>query len=316
MSLIDYDAAPGATGNYVRIKIDYGAGPNVTVYGWKVSSSSYINIGTMGRTGGTIVYNATNGGTIGSAAGTNQNYLQIRGSNYYNLGTIPSSGYDIPNILGYTPSAIVPSLNGPMSDIPPIGVGATPLPLTGTIIIAELYYDFAATLKVGSNTYTDIWYITDRYLATSGNVPCVRGDSLVEIYDPVTKTVNNIRADNVKSGDLVNSLFRGYVPVVISAVLFGKDENWSLFKKDCLGPNKPSADFYIKGMHPLFINGKEIPACDVPERTPVDENYGKVYTFVTDQREPIKINGLDVMTWTYDDFMSFVDSKGITWCRL
>jgi len=76
-----------------------------------------------------------------------------------------------------------------------------------------------------------------------------------------------------------------------------------LIQKGLLGENKPSEDFYVTPTHPILIKNCEIQAKNIIGAKKVKLDKQKVYSLVSDNRESVYINNLDVICWKYDEFM-------------
>lgn len=78
-------------------------------------------------------------------------------------------------------------------------------------------------------------------------------------------------------------------------IQFGKDFLYNIrrFHKK----RYTNADFYVTSGHRIMINGKEVKARDILQGKKVNIIPQKIYTICTEKRIPIKINGLDVITW-------------------
>lgn len=144
---------------------------------------------------------------------------------------------------------------------------------------------------------------------------CFSGDSVVETFGN-NNMVNNVCAKDVKTGMLVNSAQRGIVPILANIHMFGRPENWYRLRQNCLGPNLPTNDLYIKGSHPILLNDKEVLVRDIPEAEAINYELDNVYTFVTEEREAVKINGIYVYTWNMQDWISHANKHGIIWHSL
>jgi hypothetical protein len=139
---------------------------------------------------------------------------------------------------------------------------------------------------------------------------CFRGDSIVTVLNKETNEEETKEAKNVVKGDLVKSTTRDFVPVLANIVTFNATQ-YCLLKKDCLGVNLPNHDFYATPGHPIFVNGKEMKASEIPEAEKVTVDAEEVYSFVTEEREYIKINNLDVCTWRPDKWDEYKKKTGI-----
>ena len=145
-------------------------------------------------------------------------------------------------------------------------------------------------------------------------VICYSGKSKILAKNKLTGEINEVNADEIIAGthEVYNMTNNCFVPVKLN-IVSGFVNHFMLIKKDLLGINQPSEDFYVTPGHMIMINGKETKARDIIQAIKITTEPQKVYSICTTRRYPIMINGLDVMTWRYDKWMSYAKKQGISW---
>ena len=86
-----------------------------------------------------------------------------------------------------------------------------------------------------------------------------------------------------------------------------------MIKKDSIGENQPSSDFYVTGGHVIVINGKETKARRIPNAKKVKVRSQKVYSICIEERQPILVNNLDVMAWGESEFLEHAKKVTLNW---
>jgi hypothetical protein len=145
------------------------------------------------------------------------------------------------------------------------------------------------------------------------NQICFRGDSLVKIKNDygIEKT---IAARDVRAGEhLVYSTTKNEFVELVHNVVTGPTKRFFLIKKDSLGPGQPSNDFYVTGSHRVIYKGFEIKARDFPGATRVKIPAENLYTFVVQDRQPVSINGLEVMAYSVDEWENYREYRRLDW---
>ncbi|XWV24567.1 hypothetical protein QJ856_gp1224 [Tupanvirus deep ocean] len=153
--------------------------------------------------------------------------------------------------------------------------------------------------------------------AIEANTICYSGESSVLTKNILTGEIADIKAKDVFSDvhevfDTANKIF---VPVKLN-IISGTTKKFRKIKKNSLGENQPSEDFYVTSGHVLVINGKEVKARNIPQAKKIrKKKKEKLYSICTEKRVPIVVNGLDVMSWGYDEWMEKVSKTGIAWAN-
>lgn len=145
-------------------------------------------------------------------------------------------------------------------------------------------------------------------------VVCYSGESLILTKNIITNEIKQVKAKKVYSDthlvfDSENSIF---VPVKLNIVT-GNINRFMYIKKDSIDKSIPSSDFYVTSGHILKINGKMIKARDVNEAVRVSVPAQKVYSICTDKKTTILINGMEVTTWGYADWIKYAKKIGLSW---
>jgi hypothetical protein len=206
--------------------------------------------------------------------------------------------------------------NNPLTIIDRIGSNAT-IPSSGdtnistNAIVPQFAFDDDYYLKIGFTGSRNIlsWQINLRDILAITDL-CFRGNSLVTVLNKETNTEFTKLAKDIVKGDIVKSTSRGYV-TVLANLITGVTTEFYLFEKDCLGENTPDHDFYATAGHPLYINGTEVKAANVPQAIKVNVEPEEVYSIMTEEREYIKINNLDVCTWEPNEWEEFVKTHNL-----
>lgn len=132
---------------------------------------------------------------------------------------------------------------------------------------------------------------------------CYKDDSKVLVETEDGKTIEKLAKD-IYTGDMVFSFTRNkFVPVRLN-IVSGPTNAFVLIKKDSLGENTPSENFYITGGHKIMVDGAETKAIRVNNSKKVNLRSQMVYSISTDIREVISVNNLQVMTWSFNTWIN------------
>lgn len=143
---------------------------------------------------------------------------------------------------------------------------------------------------------------------------CYSGDSDILIKHTITNEIKNIKARDLISGihEVFNIDTQKFVPVKINIVC-GLTNRFILIKKNSISDNVPLTDFYITPGHMVVINGKHVKARDIPSGIRVKTKPQYIYSICTQHRCPIIVNGMHVLTWSYNKWISYASKNGISW---
>jgi hypothetical protein len=272
-----------SNGDYVNLKVVYDGSGLYLLYGSDlIGDWTDITTGIYRPQTENITIMDNSNMSIGDA------YV-INGSATY-TGTV--GGNDIGN------NGIIPS-NGSTS----LSIFATLPPKFSATIYVQLTFNG----KSDSNGY-----IINKRDILNDSSTCFRGDSLVTILNKETNEEITKLAKDIVKGDIVKSTTRGYVPVIANLIT-RKTNIFYLLKKNIFGENMPSNDFYITYGHPIFLNGKEIVSGKIPEAIEIKIEPESIYSIMTEEREYIKINNLDVCTWKETEWKDYAQKSNILW---
>ena len=151
-------------------------------------------------------------------------------------------------------------------------------------------------------------------IGLGGGVICYSGDSIITCKNKLTGRITDVKARDViaSTHEVYDTKNKKYIPIKYN-IISGLTERFMLIKKDALGKNKPTADFYVTSGHVLLINGKEIKARDIQCAKRVKVESEKVYSICTENSQPILVNGLDVMTWAEKKWLDYAIKKHLVW---
>ena len=155
----------------------------------------------------------------------------------------------------------------------------------------------------------------DAISLTLAESPCFSGKSIIRTKSITTGNIDDIPASDVYSNEhlVLNTLTNEFISIIYNAKT-GKTKRYMLFKKGVFGDNKPTEDLYITSGHKMLIDGEIIKAGKVPEKKVRKlKKYDQLYTISTKEACPIWINGLDVMTYSKEDFIAYAERKRFTW---
>ena len=154
----------------------------------------------------------------------------------------------------------------------------------------------------------------DDVSVTAIPIICYSGESIVNCRNKITREIADVKVKDITSTthEVYSTKNKKFVPVKYN-ILPGITNRFMLIKKDSLGENQPSEDFYVTSGHILLINGKEIKARRVPGAKRIKVNSEKVYSICVENRQPIMVNGLEVMAWGKSKWLDYADKKGLVW---
>jgi len=150
--------------------------------------------------------------------------------------------------------------------------------------------------------------------AIEAALACYSGKSLILTRNKLTGEIAEIQAKNVYADthevfDTVNQIF---IPIKLNIVA-GLTTRYVKIKKNSLGENMPNADFYVTSGHKIIINGFEIKAKYIPNTKRIKVKPENIYSICTENRTSIKVNGLNVIAWGYDEWMEKSSKRGLGW---
>lgn len=191
--------------------------------------------------------------------------------------------------------AISPAINN--------GINTNPL-------IADVPFDQRGTPFIRVNNST----INSGAFEFQSTSICFDGSARILTLDIGTNKISDLPADQVYSNrhlvyDTDNNEF---VPIVYN-IVSGHNDTFFRIKKHLFKCNKPFDDLFMTAGHPIKINGEEIPADKIVGAKMIKKSRREVYTICTEKRIPILINGIEVMTWSREDWNEYIKNNPITW---
>ena len=143
---------------------------------------------------------------------------------------------------------------------------------------------------------------------------CYASKSKILVRNISSGKISAMNAEDVITGthEVFNTSNKCFVPIKYN-IVSGLVNEFYLLRKNALGKNQPYEDFYVTGGHMLMINGKEVKARNIPQAIRIPVKQQNVYSICTDQKCPILVNGLNVMTWGYDKWTTYYKNRGIYW---
>lgn len=100
-----------------------------------------------------------------------------------------------------------------------------------------------------------------------------------------------------------------YIPVRHNAVIHGSCVVYKI-AADILGADQ---DLLITSGHFVHFEGQPVKARDIPGAVRLPEPHTVVYTIISDDWVPIKVNGIGVYTWSSHKWNMIVHKEGIVW---
>lgn len=131
--------------------------------------------------------------------------------------------------------------------------------------------------------------------------PCVRADALV-----TTASGDKVPIPKLANGDLLKD-YRGQPVRLESNVRISELQNvFVVFEPNSLGASVPERPLFVRPEHPILYDGFEVPAnCLVNGRSvslkELDSKHA-VHTLVTAHRTFVKIDGINVATWSAESW--------------
>jgi hypothetical protein len=145
------------------------------------------------------------------------------------------------------------------------------------------------------------------------NEICFRGDSMVKVKNKQNME-EYVAARDIRAGEyLVFSTTHHEYVKLLHNVITGPSNRFCLIKQDSLGLGLPFNDFYVTSGHRIVHNGVEFKARNLPNVIKVKIPSENLYTFVTEERQTILINGLEVMAYGNEEWKEYQKTRGLIW---
>jgi len=244
-------------------------------------------------------------------------------------GTYVSNGNNFIG-TGIGSTGFVNGVNGDQvgTNISPLDPMLNPLGNYGGPTLSRTLQPTSTAIDAGNNALVPIGIIYDqrgpgfpRIINGTVNIGsieaalvCYSGESFVLTKNILTGETSEIKAKNVYAGvhevfDTANQIF---IPVKLN-IIAGPTIRYIKIEKNMLGKNEPSEDFYVTSGHKIVINGIETKAKYIPNVKRIKVEPENVYSICVDKRTSIKINGLNVIAWGYDEWTNYSTKKGLSW---
>ncbi len=143
---------------------------------------------------------------------------------------------------------------------------------------------------------------------------CYSGRSKIRCRNIITYEVSDIAVSNITPDihEVYSADNQKFIPIMCNIVA-GITNKLLLIRKNIIAENLPSDDLYIASKHHVFINGIEIFAKNILHAKNTKVKPEMLYTICTQKREAIIINGLEVASWSYEDWLDYSLRKSIYW---
>ncbi len=145
---------------------------------------------------------------------------------------------------------------------------------------------------------------------TPTNPICYIGESKVLVKNKETNITSEICVKDINlDKHLVYSVTQNKFVKIIVNCISGETSDFILIKKNLFGENKPSEDFYITENHPIMFNNCEIMSQNIIGAEKIKLEKQLIYSLVTENREALLINNIEVICWKYSNFLKTYNKK-------
>jgi hypothetical protein len=143
---------------------------------------------------------------------------------------------------------------------------------------------------------------------------CFSGESVVHVKNIITNEISDILVEKLdpKVYHVYNTINNTFFPVLYN-IVSGTTKRFIVIEKNLFADNMPSKDFYVTSGHKILFNGIEIKSRNIPGNKKLKVKSSKIYTIVTEERMPILINNLPVMTYGYNEWINYANEKNLQW---
>lgn len=145
---------------------------------------------------------------------------------------------------------------------------------------------------------------------------CYSGRSKIKCRNIITNEISNVPVFEITPDvyEAYSADYNNFIPIIHN-IIAGITNRFILIKKNSITENEPFDDFYVSSKHHLFMNGHEIFAKNIKRAKKVEVKPEMLYSICTKKCQAIMINGLEVMTWSHDDWLDYSLRKNIYWYR-
>lgn len=185
-----------------------------------------------------------------------------------------------------------------------IAIGTIPwTQYTDTFTATDTTVGVTFTPALSANLFIDDVAIIP---ATQAAVLCYSGDSIVQVRNIRTNTLESIKVKHIDVA--VHHIYevtkQAYVPIQKLSVS-GSTTRYMLFTKDCLGHNIPNQDLKVTTGHCIIHNGIKQKANKFKEAKRIKVPSEPVYTVYLDYDGAIELNGLQVEAASVDKLIAY-----------
>ena len=143
---------------------------------------------------------------------------------------------------------------------------------------------------------------------------CFRKDTEILVRDIESNIEEVIAIDKIFSNRhlVFDTSSDSFIPIRIN-IITGMAKSMTLIKANLFGEGKPDRDLYVTPGHTLLVDGEKIKAKYVKGARTTKCELQLVYSICTDSQIPIIANGIEALTWGYEEWITNSEEKGLTW---
>ncbi|MEM3063512.1 MAG: hypothetical protein QW303_08230 [Nitrososphaerota archaeon] len=184
--------------------------------------------------------------------------------------------------------------------------------LTANFSTSTLKFIFNVEKDYGYFLIDDISMV--RVDTVDTGVICFSGNSLILTKNILTQEIKEIPARKVLSDRhlVYSTADKEFIPIKYNIVT-GPTTEYYLIRKNLLGENEPFDDLYVTAGHTILYKGIYTKAKNIPGSTKVHVKPENVYSICTDKKKLILVNGLQLLTWGFDDWIERANKKNLKW---
>lgn len=236
------------------------------------------------------------------------------------IGNVGSAnGFQIDNIIN-TPIDVGPFMNNggptltimPNSTSPAINNGNNEITINNFTPFPQLLTSYGFRDQRGYERFVSN---VDIGAVEFNSVPiCYSGNSIVLIKNKDSGQISEMMVKNVYSDkhQVFSINDNDFVDILANAIT-GPTTRYRKIIKNFFAPNQPSTDFYVTGGHKIIVNEQEIKIKTIKNLPRIKCKSEYVYSICIKKRGPILINGLKVIAWAYNDWIQYLNKRGVNW---
>lgn len=299
----------------------------LTLINSTISNNSSTGIGILGGSTLTIGNTVVAVNPIGSSPDVSVSTSTITSLGYNFIGNATGTGVAFTQPGDQTGTTLVPidpfllplgNYGGPTQTMLPITF-ISPLIDAGDNNIVSTYFIYPEVLILGNpidqrGSPRILDFTVDIGSVESGQVVCFVGKSLVLVKNILSGEISEIFAKNVHPDfhEVFDLISNEFIPIR-SNIVNGPAIRFMKIPKNSIKNNQPHTDFFVTSGHKLLIDGQIIKARNIPQAIVTKVKPKKIYSICTDAQTAIMINGLAVMTWSYEKFLVHAKKNNIYW---